>query len=402
MKFLLCLLFPLSIFAQSIYDTIPLLPYKFSYQINAEYSVKGVRAHRVAQDFSYIGQDAEALQVPNEVEIEWGFDTLREADKVYFQQFKAVNAIDYILERSTQEQIIILNEAHHKPRHRVFTRQLLQGLYDNGYRYFGVEDINGDYRDSTQFMLDSLMQERGYPLNSPISGTYIHEPQMSNLIREAINIGFTLFAYDRDRPGDREWIQAENIKRKILDKDPQAKILIQCGWYHLLEEEGQSKIWMASHLKRLTGIDPFTIYQDLLIERWCMPESPFFNLTTADTPTLFINEAGEVYNGKKDFSLFDALLYHPRTYYIFNRPNWLLDIPGNQFYHLKKNLIQTGYPCLVKAYKKNDPVEAVPIDVIELESEWDFTALVLQPGSYRLEIMNTLKQVQELIIEVKE
>ena len=255
MRFYLFLLFPISVSGQSIYDTIPLYEDKFSYQINAEYASEGARIHRIAQDFSYIGQDAEALQVPNEIELEWGFDTLTEADEAYFRQFEAVEAVNYIVERSTREQIIILNEAHHKPRHRVFARRLLQGLYDNGYRYFGLETLGNDFRDSTQFMLDSLMQQRGYPLYSPISGTYTREPQMANLIREAIRIGFTLFAYERDRQGDRELIQAQNIKRKILDKDPEAKIFLYCGWYHLLEAENRGKKWMAQYLKELSGID---------------------------------------------------------------------------------------------------------------------------------------------------
>jgi hypothetical protein len=52
---------------------------------------------------------------------------------------------------------------------------------------------------------DSLLNERGYPLNSPLSGTYVTEPQMSNLIREAIDIGFKLFPYYRFGEGRKEY-----------------------------------------------------------------------------------------------------------------------------------------------------------------------------------------------------
>ena len=400
MKLLLFLCLPLSVLAQSIYDSIPVHEYKFSYQINAEYSSEGVRVHRVAQDFSYIGQDAEALQVPNEVEIAWGFDTLTEADRAYFEQFKAVNAVDYLIERSAQEQIMILNEAHHKPRHRVFVRQLLQGLYDNGYRYFGLEVLLNSFQDSTQLCFDSLLQERGYPLCSPITGTYTVEPQMANLIRDAIQIGYTLFAYERTQKGDREFFQAQNIKRKVLDKDPDAKILLHCGWYHILEDENRDKSWMAKQLQEMTGINPFTVYQDMLIERWVTPESPFFTMMHEEEPSLFINDAGEIYNGKKDFKHFDALLYHPRTRYIYNRPDWLLDIAENQIYQLDNRRIKVGFPCLIKAYRKGEMPEAVPIDIIEKESAWDFTALVLPPGEYRLEILNISGQKQEIPVSI--
>jgi uncharacterized iron-regulated protein len=60
------------------------------------------------------------------------------ADSLFFNTFKAVNAKDYILERAKKEKIIIINEAHHNARHRSFTCSLLQGLYEDGYRYLGL------------------------------------------------------------------------------------------------------------------------------------------------------------------------------------------------------------------------------------------------------------------------
>ena len=388
--------------AQVDYDSIPLHEYKFSYQINAEYASKAARVSRIAQYFSYIGQDMEALQVPNEVELEWGFDTLTEADKTYFQAFQPVNAVDYIIERAAQEQIIIINEAHHKPRHRVFTHQLLEGLYEQGYRYFGMEMLLNDFQDTSSLLHDTLLMERGFPLNSQITGAYILEPQMANLVRKALQLGFTLFAYERTQKGNRELFQASNIKRKILDRDPSAKLLIHCGWYHALESENRDKKWMAQYLRELTGINPFTIYQDLLIERHCTQESPFYSLMEADEPTVFVNDQGQPYNGKQDFDKFDVLLYHPRTTYIFNRPDWLLDIEGNQIYHLDRRRIGLDYPVMIKAFKSDEIPQATPIDIIEIESQWDLTALVLPPGTYRLELTNTLRKVKELKISIKE
>lgn len=401
MRILLLLFISISLQAQGLYDSIPVHEYKFSYQINVEYSSAAARIHRIAQDLSYIGQEAEAMQIPNGPELEWGFDAISEEDEAYFQTFQAVDAVDYIVNRSANEQVIIINEAHHKPRHRVFTRQLLKGLYDNGYRYFGLETLSNSTIDSSHIMLDTLLQERGYPLNSPITGTYIKEPQMANLIREALAIGFTIFAYERVVPGDRELIQARNIKRKILDKDPDAKILIHCGWYHALESPNRGKKWMAQYLREITGINPFTIYQDILIEEHGRKESPFFRLMQADQPSIFVNDSGATYNGKPDFDKFDALLYQPRTRFIFNRPHWLLAIPDNQIYRLNHERIKIGYPCMVKAFKLDEPAEAVPIDIIELASKWDFTALILPPGNYRLDISNTVKKRQEIRIKVE-
>jgi hypothetical protein len=46
------------------------------------------------------------------------------------------------LNRAKNEKLIIINEAHHNIKHRVFTTSLLQGLYDNGYRFFGLEALS--------------------------------------------------------------------------------------------------------------------------------------------------------------------------------------------------------------------------------------------------------------------
>jgi hypothetical protein len=385
-----------SIVGQSSPDTIPLHTYKFSQQIAVELAAGTMRIHSAAQYYSYIGEYSQALSVPNEVDLEWGFDTLTKEDRAYFKEFSAVDAVGAIVERSQSEQIIIINEAHHKPLHRIFTKKLLKGLYENGFRYFGLETLSNCDYIPPQFC-DSLLNERGYPLNSPLSGTYVTEPQMSNLIREAHDLGFDIFPYEKFGKG-RDSLQAEYIAR-ILDEEPEAKILIHCGWYHLLEKENRGRKWMAQYFREKTGIDPLTIYQDILIERYCRPESPFFQMMEYETAKVFVNKQGDFYNGKKDFEFFDILVYHPRTTYIFNRPDWLVNMEGHQIYNVED--IQIEYPCLIKAFQQKDPSFAVPIDIIEKEYEADQTVLVLPKGAYRLEIvnMNGQKEIKNIIIE---
>jgi hypothetical protein len=384
------------------FDSIPLYEYKFSRQIRVELAGGDFYVSRMAEQFSYIGKYDEALKIPNDPELEWGFDTLTEAQQAYFERFQPVDAIDFLIERASDEQIIILNEAHHKPQHRIFTRRLLKGLYDQGFRYFGLEALNNNPFDTTALLLDTALQERGYPLNSAVSGTYTREPQMANLIREAIEIGFSIFAYERSRRGDRELIQASNIYNKILRKDPQAKILIHCGWYHLLETENKGRRWMADHLKEITGIDPFTVYQDILTERYCTKESPYYQMVSETKPVVFVNEEGAVFNGPEGFDKFDVLLYHPRTHYIYNRPHWLLTIEENRIYRLDHSALEVGYPCLVPAYDVEEGDKAVPIDVIELEHREDNTALILPAGDYRLKILDYDGKEQEIRIAVRD
>lgn len=389
----------LNCFAQDLYDSIPVRNYKFSYVIRAELMNGTARISKAAQDFSYIGKYDEALKIPNEVELTWGFDSLSTEDLAWFQNFQPIPAKDFILEQAAKEQIIIINEAHHKPNHRIFTKSLLQGLYQQGFRYLGLECLNNVFDGSNGFLMDWKLKERGYPLQSMLTGTYTIEPQMANLIRESLEIGFELFGYDRNKKGDREVLQAENIRNKILAQDPDAKILIHCGWYHLLEESYRGKKWMAEHLKEMTGIDPFTIYQDILVERYSSKEFELYDQIRAHEPSVFINKNGTLFNGKKDFDKFDVLVYHPRTKYKKNRPDWYLE-HGKQFFEFDKSIIDVGYPCFVKAFKQTDGPFAVPIDLIELESKFDNSALILATGNYRIEIEGKDRTVQRFEIEI--
>ena len=381
--------------AQTLQDSVPIYEYPFSKEIYEGLSSGEMRISKAAQYFSYIGQYQKALSVPNEVPLEWDFDTLTQDDIDYLTEFKSINAAQAIIEQAEKEQIIMVNEAHHKPLHRVFTRSLLKGLYDQGFRYFGLEAISNPDAAPPQFR-DTLFRERGYPLNSPVSGSYVTEPQMANLIREAHQLGYTLFGYDKFSK-TREIDQASYIS-KILEKDPEAKILIHCGWYHLLEKENRGKTWMAYHLNKMTGINPFTIYLDLLVERNCTQESPLYQMMDFKEPTIFRNEQGNYYKGKRGLRLFDALVYFPRTKYINNRPDWLVKSNSNKMY--KVDNISILYPCIVKAYKNDESNRAVPIDIIELEFAMDRTVLVLPKGSYRLVITNPKGERQQEYISI--
>lgn len=385
--------------AQNEQKPLKLRKYYLSRQI-AEGLAQGTREMRLpfaAQFYSYIGKYHQAQRINNEIGLEWGFDTVTAEDRSYFAQFEAREAVAALLKRTVEEKVVIINEAHHKPRHRLLTRSLLQGLYDQGYRYFGLETLSFCTTDATWFC-DTLLNERGYPLNAYASGTYVTEPQMAMLIREAISIGFQLFPYE-DTSQDRDRMQAQHIA-DFMAEHPNGKVLIHCGWYHLLEAENEGRKWMAEYLREMTGINPFTIYQDILIERYCSPESPFFNMVgTYDQPTVFVNAGGDFYNGHAGFNKFDVLVYHPRTRYVFNRPDWLVHYPGNRIYRPERPGI--AYPVLVKAFRSTESDEATPIDIIELEYEADQTVMVLPAGNYRLEFVNEVeeREVREVRVE---
>ena len=395
----------LPLISQEIPKGFPRQDYKFSAQIKKELTQEELRSARASWHYSYIGKYQKAMDTYPDVDTRHGFDQISEEDSLHFLTFTAANAIDYILKRAQKEQIIIINEAHHKPLHRVFTRQLLFGLYETGFNYFGLECLASNVIDPQidWLLMDSVLVDRGYPFQSYFTGTYTTEPQMGHLMRQGIKVGFQLFAYEKYKKGDRELMQAQNIKR-ILDKDPNARILIHCGWDHLLEDTIQTSgklKWMAWHLKQLTGIDPFTINQDFLTEGKKGKESRLYNMINETESSVFLNEEGDAFYGPQNWKKFDILVYHPRSQYRNNRPDWLYNLEGNQLFEIEKSQIKIDYPVIVKAYHPKERPEATPWDVIELIDENDQTALVLPKGSYVLKLFNLEGSTQELNIEVK-
>jgi len=307
--------------------------YKFVAEIEAALKTEKYSA-RPASWYSYIGEYQRTLQL-DELDLDYRRyvigepEQLSESELAYFNTFKAYDAISYIANIAKNHQIIILNEAHPKPLHRVFAEQLLDSLYASGFRYLGLEALNMSPFDSTKVIeFDTLLNERGYPYASSFTGTYTKEPQFGNLIRAAIRKGFHVFGYEvtsfQRRQMPRDSAQALNVQRILLN-DPDAKILLFCGYSHLFEQPSpctpdnpgcEPWKYLAYYIKQLTGIDPLTIDQEVLTERLAAPESPYYKIIKADQPSVFVNKNGEIFNGSREFDLYDMLVYHPRTNYI--------------------------------------------------------------------------------------
>lgn len=104
---------------------------------------------------------------------------------------------------------------------------------------------------------------RKYPIY--MSGHYSKEPQFGELIRVALEIGYTIFPYEHSEEGSgkpREIGEAKNIANYLRDK-PDIKLLIHCGYAHATEGK-MGNSWekaMAGRLLEFTGINPLTINQ---------------------------------------------------------------------------------------------------------------------------------------------
>lgn len=304
--------------------------------------------------------------------------------------YKKVTAINFIIEQSKKHKVLIINEAHHNSMHRVFTKSLLQNLYDNGYRNIGFEDLNNGPGK------DSLLNNRKYPIQT--TGYYMKDPQFGDLVRTALAIGYKVFAYEQtsDVNGkEREIEQARNIQQ-VIEQRPDEKFIIHCGFSHALE--GNLSSWgkaMAGRLTEFTGIDPLTIYQVQYTEKskpeFNLPLLKAFNLTES---TVLIDGQGNPMKYEREDSWSDIAILHPNTNYENGRPNWLFE-NGNKAVPLGLNDIDISFPVMVLAYKEGEDIKTgVPMDIVEVKKKTDKINLALKKGTYEIVIVNQEKNAR--------
>lgn len=156
-------------------------------------------------------------------------------------------AIKKIIKDTENRQVVMINESHWHSKHRYFVNTLLKPLYNNGFRYLAVEALweNAD-----------TLNLRGYAISS--TGLYTVDPRMANLLRDAIQLGFKVIAYD-DFTKNREFNQAANIIEQTLKNEPNTKILVYAGGDHINKSDRQKK--MAYYFQQISGIHPFVIRQ---------------------------------------------------------------------------------------------------------------------------------------------
>lgn len=291
---------------------------------------------------------------------------------------KAVDILDSIAQK---EQIIIFNEAHDNPYHRVATTSYLSTLYKHGFRYLALEAL--DEKDDT-------INNRKYPLQD-ISGYYVNEPCYGDMVREALRLGFTLVAYDFESPiiDLRERKEAENIYNRIFVKNPKAKVVIHCGYGHGQDKKISNELsMMGYYLKDKSRINPFVVNQIYYIS------------DTISEPIFFLSPiTNRIWHLPSDY---DAEIFLPKPKWVNNRPNWYSI--GKKRYEYLPDLKEMNLtpPFLMQAFIKNEGENAVPLDQIEIDDINQPKGLWLYPGSYIFRVIDTQNAVKfkkEIVIE---
>lgn len=172
--------------------------------------------------------------------------------------FDPVSFLDNVI---GDKRIVMLNEAHSIPGHRLFAESLLKILKEKGFDYLAVETLSWS---------DTSINQRGYPIST--TGYYSREPYFANFLRTAIKAGFTIVPYEQQEHqvnsrdiNERETNQANNLIR-VINENPTAKIFVYAGYGHIQKESKIEGIkWMAERFKDSANIELFTIDQTKFI-----------------------------------------------------------------------------------------------------------------------------------------
>lgn len=301
-----------------------------------------------------------------------------------------IDARQYILSQAKRNRVVMINEAHDKPQTRAFTASLLEDLYQQGFRYLAME------------MLDNVSSKAVLKVNAA-TGYYTAEPIAAELVRKALEIGYTLVPYEdtvaNHSVNKREYAQAQNIYDFLSKKDTTAKILVHAGYSHI--EEGAAsddRIPMAAYFKIISGIDPLTIDQTEMIE---LSNNPYgallYEVWTKKRPVsspsiALLNEKPVDPYG---FNLNDIHVIHPATKYVNERPTWAAmngwrtEIPVSAAYRTTF-LVQAFYE---KEYNEANPGLAVPADQTYLNAANGVYYVYLHKGKYKLVFRDKLYEI---------
>jgi len=322
--------------------------------------------------------------------------TQKQVDSIN-SHFRPSNAVDYIVETANSHQVVIINEGHHSSLNRVFTKSLLRKLFRIGFKNVGFETLsNGEF-------MDSDLMARKYPIQK--TGYYTRDPQFGDLVRTAIEIGFNVFPYEDTNHNSgklREIEQAKNIQKE-MEKRPNEKFLIHCGFGHVFEGVHESwEMLMAGRLSEFTGIDPLTIDQIEFSERSkSVYDNPILQAINISEPSVLIDKNGKPFKYQIEKRWTDLAVFHEKTDFIEGRPNWLFE-NGNQSVPVEFTDVDISFPIMVLAYKKGENIkDAIPLDLVEIQDKNTKTNLALRKGNYEIVIANQKGDARKYQLGVK-
>lgn len=311
-------------------------------------------------------------------------DSVRSVIQVLATQAEKVQYTDarqFLLSQTKSHKVVMLNQAENKPQTRAFAVSLLKDLYQQGFHFLALD------------MLDNRHNKAVITLNA-LTGFYVNDPLAAEMIRKAIEIGYTLVPYEdtvhTHTVNQREYAQAENLYHFLSSKDSTAKLLVIAGYGHIAEGAiSDERIPMAAYFKIVSGVDPFTIDQTEMTEN---SSSSFGALLYADwtkqkpisSPVIALS--GNTAVDPFGFHLYDLHVMHPPVRYQDGRPVWM-NLDGWR----KETAIIPSYRSLFlvqayydKEYTQSSVKQAIPADQTYASAQNGIYYLFLHPDKYKI------------------
>ena len=312
---------------------------------------------------------------------------------------RLADPIAEIVRRARATRIVILNEDHWIPRDRAFALQVARALRPLGYDVLAAETFNNSPQPAFAEEMRAKLERDGYPRRH--SGYYTQDPVFGDFVRQALHLGyhpalyettdFTPTATPYDSIVRRDQREAENLVAHALKAYPRSKILVYVGFHHATEapmpfDGGKDIEWMATRLKRMSGIDPLTIDQTVLsplsggnpaLYALVAPRLRGRSaMLMADGAPLVVGE----YAGKVDLQV-----AHPVAARIDGRPDWLRSMARRPV-AVPANLIPRNGTRLIKAYIAAEAEDAVPVDQVLVTAGKPLPKLMLPRARIRYEV----------------
>ena len=181
----------------------------------------------------------------------------------------------------THAPVVMANEAHSGLARCIRTRdvgvRMIRAAHEAGVRRLAMEALPWPAPD-TPGPISAIPQ---------MPGGYLAQPDMHRLITAALELGWSLWAYDDQPPAGtsqaemltmeytnrREREQAANLCR-LLEAAPGEPMLVWCGNSHASKRKGEEWVPMGWHFREMCGVEAFVIDQDATVafhgepQRW--------------------------------------------------------------------------------------------------------------------------------------
>jgi hypothetical protein len=213
------------------------------------------------------------------------------------------------------------------------------------------------------------------------SGYYLNDPVFADFFRQTMALGYRPVSYEsagftdektaEARSDRREQEQAENIVRRALKPDSNAKVLVYGGRHHaakapINDPKVTERLWMAERLKRLTGIEPLVIDQVELGQTPAdRPDANLYAIAADKAKTgsvVLMNGSQPLVVGLLAGGV-DLQVVHPPLKRIGGRPTWLT-LMGRTSSNIPSTLLPGTGTRLIQAFLTDEGSDAIPIDQV--------------------------------------